>query len=127
MSKMTKSSLWSVWSVLMITLLINFILLIFFWVITANAQYLFPTQPDPLFLYGIQTFTSPISQFAIGMPQQVPLNDILAFEAFNSGFYPNATYFGAPVPTSIPKGQYLTNTTGYYSIESSSSCTCNLP
>ena len=111
----------------MISLLINFILLVFFWVITANAQFLFPVQTDPLFLYGIQRLGSPISQYAIGLPQQVHLNDILKIEAFNSGFYPNATYFGAPVPNAIPNGQYVTNTTGYYSIESSSSCTCNLP
>ena len=124
---MTKSSLLSVWSILMICLLINFILLVFFCVITANAQFLFPAQPDPLFLYGIQRSGSPISQYVIGMPQHASLNDILTIGSFNSGFYPNATYFGTPVSAAIPNGQYVTNATGYYAIESSSSCTCNLP
>ena len=111
----------------MIGILINFILLIFFWVINANAQFLFPFQPDHLALYGIQTFSSPVSQYAIGIPQQVPLNDALAIKAFNTGFYPNATYYGVPAQTGFPNGQYITNTTGYYTIESSASCTCNLP
>ena len=127
MSKMTKSSLWCVWSLLMISLLINFILLIIFWVITADAQFLFPAQPDPLFLYGLQRSGSLIAQLTVGIPQEVPLNDILTIEAFKSGFYSNATYFGAPVSPAIPNRQYATNTTGYYAIESSAGCTCNLP
>ena len=111
----------------MIVLMLNMVLLIIVWVITADAQFFFPPQPDLFTLYELQALSSPLLQYSYGVPLQVPVNNAGALKTINSGFYPNATYFGTSASSRSLNVPYITNATGYYTIEESASCTCNLP
>jgi len=117
----------SQWAIIMIVLMVNMILLVIFWVITADAQFFFPTQSDYLALYELQALSSSLFQYSFGVPPQIPVNNTGALKTINPGFYPNATYFGSPAPGGRLNAPYIINATGYYTIEESASCTCNLP
>lgn len=114
---------WSgLWSILMIFIILISLILFLFFIPSLEAQYLFPAATNPYPIYGYQGFSA-LSAYSIGFPVQAPVN----LQGINPGFYPNAVYLGTHAASINPAGQYTSNAGGYYLIESSSDCTCNLP
>jgi hypothetical protein len=92
-----------------------------------EAQLLPPFQSDVLALLAFQAMSSSIAAYPAGIPLYVPYENAFASRAVNAAFYPNATYLNHALVPNNSVTQYIPNATGFYSIESSSSCTCNLP
>lgn len=116
-------------SIILALIILALIILTLFSLITANveAQFLSPFQSDVYTLLALQAMSASAPVYPVGIPIHVSYENTFASGAVNAAFYPAATYFNRSLVPNNSGAQYIPNTTGYYSIESSSSCTCNLP
>lgn len=111
------------------SIILALIILTIFSLFTADveAQLLPPFQSDVFTLLALQAMSSSVPVYPVGIPIHVSYENAFASGAVNAAFYPNATYFNRSLVPNNSGAQYIPNTTGFYSIESSASCTCNLP
>ena len=116
-------------SIILALIILALFILTLFSLFTANveAQFLPPFQSDVYTLLALQAMSLSVPVYPVGVPIHVSYENAYASGAVNAAFYPNAAYFNRSVVPNNTGTQYIPNTTGFYSIESSSSCTCNLP